>query len=111
MTNERVTPHVKWLLDVASHLHAERRTAFANTCEQAAAELLAVSRHRDTLLAAHVARQPEPTAGHTAHCVKRLEDIGCDCGSGHTAECQLATARCTCGADDPPPPNRTSAHE
>ena len=61
-SNERVSPHVKWLLDVASHLHAERRTAFANTCEQAAAELLAVSRHRDTLLAAHEARQPDVRA-------------------------------------------------
>jgi hypothetical protein len=52
------------------------------------------------------ALQDEPSAGHTAHCVKRLEDIGCDCGSGHTAECQLYTAHCTCGADDPPSPNR-----
>jgi hypothetical protein len=44
----------------------------------------------------------ETGTGHTAHCLKRLDDIGCDCGSGHTAECQLVTARCTCGADDVP---------
>lgn len=77
-SNERISPHVKWLREVASHLRAERRTSLANTCEQAADELLAVSRHRDTLLAAHEARQDETTC-EIGHGCERCDYPDCTC--------------------------------
>lgn len=50
----------------------------------------------------------ETEVPHTAHCVNRIEDIGCDCGSGHKPDCQLATAVCTCGADAPASPVKST---
>lgn len=60
--DDRPNPHVKWLREVASNLHAERRTAMANTCEQAAKELESVLAHRNALLIAHEHRSVEPAA-------------------------------------------------
>lgn len=39
-------PHVKWLREAASHLHAEHRTALANTCEQAANDIERLEREK-----------------------------------------------------------------
>ena len=60
VVDDRPNPHIKWLREVASTLHAERRTALANTCEGAAKELESIIEHRNALLIAHERRAAEP---------------------------------------------------
>jgi len=42
--------HARWLREMATLLRAEKRTALANTAEQAAVEIEALAAHRDNLL-------------------------------------------------------------
>lgn len=74
--DDRPNPHVAWLREVASHLHAERRTAFANTCEGAAKELESIIEHRNALLVAHESAR-ETSAECTCPVVTSNHDVAC----------------------------------
>lgn len=62
-SKDRVNPHVKWLCEAATLLNSEKRISLANTCEQAARELEAVLRHRDSLLSERLSYEtPQPAS-------------------------------------------------